>query len=122
MPDRTKHRHGLLVLTEDEIETCIGADCGAREFPDQYDALRKSFNVRRARAAHMVGINEHQARVSLSTPAKWTPSGTRSQVAAGADKCQSVYSSMCPESVREYIPQPRPRNWRFDADRAGSHP
>jgi hypothetical protein len=61
---RTPHRHGLLVLTEDNIETNIGCDCGARYFPEQYDALRKSFNVRRARAAHMDVITEYIGNAS----------------------------------------------------------
>lgn len=104
LPDRTKHRHGLLVLTEDGIETCIGADCGAREFPDQYDALRKSFDVRRARAAHMDGISEYRARAA-EYAREMDTIWDEERGGRWADKCQSIYSSMCPESVREHIRQ-----------------
>jgi hypothetical protein len=99
---RTPHRHGLLVLTEDDIETNIGCDCGARYFPEQYDALRKSFNVRRARAAHMDVITEYVERASAYSKdidviwyedcgGEW------------ADRCHRQYTSMCPAGVRENI-------------------
>src|SRR6266404_8537998 len=59
---RTPHRHGLLVRTEDGTETSIGCDCGQKYFPDEYDALKKSFNIRRARAAHIDVITEYLGR------------------------------------------------------------
>ena len=99
---RTKHRHGLLVRTEDGTETSIGCDCGVRYFPDQYDALKKSFNVRRTRAAHMDAINEYLSKVleySHEIHVIWyEESGGR-----WADECRDLYNSACPESVRNHI-------------------
>jgi hypothetical protein len=106
LPDRTPHWHGLLVEAEDEkgtcIETCIGADCGAREFPDQYDVARKSFIVRRARVAHLDAIDEYLRRVqdySREIDTIWyAEKGGR-----WADRCRELYNSACPESVRQHV-------------------
>lgn len=102
LPDRTEHLHGVLVRTEDGVETCIGADCAAREFPEQYDAIRKSFTMRRARVAHLDAINEYRAR----TPEYVRQLDTIAYEERGghwADRCRTLYDSMCPESVREHL-------------------
>lgn len=101
---RTPHGHGLLVRTADETETCIGSDCGQKYFPDDYDALRRSFNVRRARAAHMDVISEYLERAAgynSDIDTVWY----EDRGGRWADECKDLYIKLCPASVRNHIMQ-----------------
>jgi hypothetical protein len=102
LADRTDHLHGVLVRTEEGIETCIGADCAAREFPAEYNALKNSFSVRRARFVHLDVIEEYRERApEYGRQLNDIMYGERG--GHWADKCRSLYDSMCPESVREQL-------------------
>jgi hypothetical protein len=54
---RQRHNHGYWVVTEDDIETNIGGDCGASFFPD-FESQRDDYTDRRAREEAIERFNE----------------------------------------------------------------
>jgi len=96
------HKFGVLIVTKDDIETNIGNKCGAIHFPEQFDTIRKSFTVRRQRAAHMDVIGEYRAKrddYEAIIDVLWS----EERGARWALGCAKAYREQCPQSVKDKL-------------------